>query len=115
MKLNKEQFIKHVNEYHEMLDKETQILNILGGVAEWEPREWLNNYYDFLSEMCELEDSSNGTILDWFCFETNFGEDEPYILTEEPDGAIVEIVIDSAGVLYDYLVTYEIPSYEKEN
>lgn len=115
MKLTKEQFIYFVYEYQDMRAKENKILKALGGCAEWAPSEWINSFYDLLSKMCELKDSPNGTTLDWFCFETDFGEDEPFILREEPDGAITEIVIDSAAALYDYLVTYEIPSYEKEN
>lgn len=115
MKLTKELFVRYVNEYQDMLAKEDEILKALGCGMDWAPGKWLDSFYGWLSEMCELKDSLNGTTLDWFCFETNFGEDEPSILVEEPDGAIVEIVIDSAGALYDYLVTYEIPSYEKEN
>ena len=115
MRLTKELFVRYVYEYQDMLAEEDEILKVLGCDVDWAPGRWLSSFYGWLSEMCELKDSPNGTTLDWFCFDTNFGKDEPFILIEEPDGATTEIVMDSAGALYDYLVTYEIPSYEKEN
>lgn len=117
MKLSKEQFIKHINCYEQMLNQENEILNILGGIYEWAPSDWINSFYDLFSEMCELkENPAFGTSLDWFCFDTGFGEYNNIIkLKEEDDGAISEIKINGAAALYDYLVTYEIPSYEKEN
>lgn len=109
MKLTKKQFINCVNEYRQMLNEESQILDVLGGTIEWAPGKWINNYYSLFSEMCELEDNEMfGTDLDWFCFETNFGKYNNIIkLVEESDGAISEIKITDAAQLYDYIMNKE--------
>ena len=108
MKLTKNQFIKYVNKFEEMLKQENDILDILKINPEWIPSEWINTYYDFLNDMCELEvDPLCGTTLDWWIFETNFGSKdsviEPIIIV---DGK--SIGLDDASALYDYLMGYEV-------
>ena len=117
MKLSKEQFVKYVNRYEQMLKQENEILNVLGGISEWAPSDWINSFYDLFSEMCELKESLVfGTSLNWFCFETDFGKENNIVEIKEKNGSVISVIeIDSAAALYDYLVTYEIPSYEKEN
>lgn len=108
MKLSREQFVDYVNRYKKMREEEEEIINALDMNPEWKPSQWINSFYDFLDEMCELEpDPSIGTTLDWWVFETNFGDSESYIepiiITE--DGTIS---LNSAGALYDYLMKYEV-------
>ena len=64
MKLNKAQFCKYVNKYKEMLEQEDKILDVLEVDCEWIPSEWIINYYEMLSELCDLpKDKNTGTLL----------------------------------------------------
>ena len=108
MKLNKVQFINCINRYKLMRKQEEEIINALDMSPEWIPSEWINSYYDFLEEMCELEmgPSYYETTLDWWIFETDFGKSkqiEPIITVEG-----VEYQLYDAGALYDYLTQVEI-------
>ncbi len=74
MQLDKRQFCIAVSTYRDMLEEAEAIQNALDIGDEWKPREWINNYYELLSDICDLEvDVNYGTDLDWFCYETNFG------------------------------------------
>ena len=104
MKLSKKEFCTAVNTYKSMLEEETKFLDAFDISPEWKPGEWINNYYEFLSDMCELEENPNyGTILDWFCFDMNFGRDE--------DSKIFEGSrtwrVNSPEILYDYIMEVE--------
>lgn len=104
MKLSKEQFVKYVNEYKRMQKEESEIIDALDVCPEWRPSGWLNSFYDFLDEMCELEpDPVIGTTLDWWVLETNFGKTNATIWV---DGKEIELF--DARALYDYLVDYEV-------
>ena len=77
MKLSKRQFCLAVDIYQEMLEKEEELLNALNINPEWSPGEWINNYYDLLTDLCELDnDELYGSDLDWFCYDTKFGTDK---------------------------------------
>ena len=107
MKLSKEQFVEYVNRYEQMLKEEYVIMDVLDASPEWKPSGWLNSFYDLLSDMCELkEDIICGSTLDWFCWETEFGEREDMRVIEVSDG--IKWDITDAGVLYDYLMEYEV-------
>lgn len=104
MKLNKKEFCAAVDTYREMLEEETKFLDAFDISPEWKPGEWINNYYEFLSDMCELEENPNyGTILDWFCFDMKFGQDK--------DSKIFEGSrtwrVNSPEILYDYIMEVE--------
>ena len=108
MKLSKNEFVKYVNQYREMREEEEGIINVLNIDPEWKPSQWINVFYDFLSDMCELkEDPAYGTTLDWWIFETNFGDSnsfiEPIIITDNET-----ISLNSADALYDYIMKYEV-------
>lgn len=103
MKLTKAQFCKYVNTYEEMLRESYEATSSLG-IVQWVPDKWINNYYNMLSDMCELyEDKNIGTILDWFCFETDFGANEEMNKIYE-DGREWPWRIESPEVLYDYIM-----------
>lgn len=111
MKLTKHQFCKAVDTYKEMLNQEHQIIDILDICPEWAPGAWINNYYEFLSDMCDLEENPiYGTTLDWFCFETDFGQKTDY-------NKIYDINtnrtwrIESPETLYDYIMEVEKEEY----
>lgn len=108
MKLNKLQFIKYVETYKKMLYKETNIIDVLGDCIEWEPGNWINNYYKLLSDMCELKENNIfGTSLDWFCYETGFGTHDNMInIVDNEEHKI--IYINNAEDLYNYIIEYEI-------
>ena len=77
MKLNKRQFCVAVETYKTMLEEEHQMINALNISPEWRGADWIANYYDLLTDLCELEeDPYVGTDLDWFCFEADFGRNE---------------------------------------
>lgn len=106
MRLTKEEFVKAVNKYKQMLEEEHSIIDMLGASPEWTPGTWVNEYYNLLSDMCELEkDDIYGTDLDWFCYDTSFGKNKE--LTKVYDGA-TEWNITSPEILYDFIM------YEKE-
>ena len=70
MKLNKRQFCTAVKNYQTMLEEENQICDILNIGPEWKGAEWIENYYDLLTELCELEeDPYVGTDLDCKVFD----------------------------------------------
>ncbi len=99
MKLNKAQFCKYVDKYKEMLEQEDKVLDVLGVDCEWVPSEWIINYYEILSDLCELpKDKNTGTLLDWFVFDTHFGKEHNVIL-----GNGRRWVINSPEVLYDFI------------
>lgn len=103
MKLTKQQFVKYVNTYEEML-KESNDLAFCFGFNEWLPDKWVSNYYKMLSDICELhEDTAVGTILDWFCFETDFGANAEMNKIYE-EGRKWPWRIENAGILYDYIM-----------
>lgn len=99
MKLNKTQFCTYINKYREMLEQEDEILEVLKVDSEWAPSDWISNYYEVLSDMCELPKSKNtGTLLDWFVFDTNFGEVRNVVLNKGR-----RWIIDSPQILYDFI------------
>lgn len=112
MKLSRNEFVKYVNKYKRMREEEDEILNVLDMGPEWRPSWWINSFYDFLSDMCELEEGPiYGTTLDWWVFETNFGDSYSFI---EPIITIGNetISLNSAEALYDYLMKYEVKKEE---
>ena len=107
MRLIKEEFVNAVNCYEEMTKAEQQMADALGmTTCEWEPFKFVSNYYDLLSQVCELpEDSVMGTDLDYYCFEKNFGKDGCKIYSS----AAGEVEIHNASELYDFIMK----SYKK--
>lgn len=104
MKLNKKEFYTAVNTYRSMLEEENKLIDALDISPEWKPGEWINNYYEFLSDMCELEENPTyGTILDWFCYDMDFGRDKD---SKIYDGNKTW-VINSPEILYDYIIEVE--------
>lgn len=111
MKLTKSQFCKAVNTYQSMLEEEFEIINLLDISPDWKPNNWIENYYDFLSNLCDLDSNSlYGTTLDWFCYEANFGQDND-------SNKIFDINtnrtwhIKSPDILYDYIMEVELEEY----
>lgn len=109
MKLSRNEFVKYVNIYKKMLEEEDEILNVLDMGPEWKPGGWVSSFYDFLSDMCELEGDPTygGSTLDWWVYETNFGDSnsaiEPVIIFGNET-----ISLNSAEALYDYVMKYEV-------
>lgn len=106
MKLTKEQFVKYVNTYQRIVEEENQIwgsLNLTG--SSWTPGEWVTEYYNLLSDLCELdEDNWMGTTLDWYCFETEFGRRNVTIYVKDTrTDQVYELKIKNAAALYDYI------------
>ena len=103
MKLSKKQFCTAVRVYQSMQEEEREITSALG-IVEWKPSDWINDYYEFLTEMCELEEDPRiGTDLDWFVYETDFGRRKDYCqVYEETSGKTW--IIETPEALYDYIV-----------
>ena len=107
MQLSKRQFCDAVKNFEHML-KELQCMeDALGGELSI-PTKWIDDYYDFLTETCELEeeDAHYGTDLDWFCYETDFGRKKDYCKIYDQDSGLTW-TIESPEILYDYLTRDE--------
>ena len=101
MRLTEREFIDYLELYKKMYDEETQILNSLG-TYEWKPSDWLLNFYNLLSDMCDLPvDDNFETLLDWWCFTTNFGKENN--IKTSFDGKEFQIV--TAKNLYDFIMS----------
>lgn len=107
MKLDKAQFCTAVETYKVMLEEQDELLDALNANIEWKPGEWINNYYDLLSDLCELEiDELYGSDLDWFCFDTKFGTDkEMNKVYDTETGRTWRI--ESPEILYDFITRDE--------
>lgn len=107
MKLTKAQFCKYVNTYEEMIRENDRLAAEFGIEGSWKLDEWCVNYYQMLTDMCELyEGPSFGTELDWFCFETDFGKNEEMnkVYTSNREWPWI---IKDAGILYDFIMGEE--------
>jgi len=103
MKLDKRQFCIAVETYKEMLDEEEDIAQVLDIGSEWKGAEWIQNYYDLLSDLCELEeDPYIGTDLDWFCDETNFGRRKDMCKVYDHETGRTW-TIETPDILYDFI------------
>ena len=107
MKLSKHQFCVAVRTYQSMLEEDNELIDVLNVTPEWKPSEWVNNYYELLIDLCDLEvDEYIGTDLDWFCFETDFGKREDlYKIYDKETGRTWRI--ESPEILYDYITRDE--------
>lgn len=107
MKLSKHQFCVAVRTYQSMLEEDSELIDVLNVTPEWKPSEWVNNYYELLTDLCDLEvDEYIGTDLDWFCFETDFGKREDlYKIYDKETGRTWRI--ESPEILYDYIIRDE--------
>ena len=107
MKLDKAQFCTAVNNYRSMLEEQEEILDVLNMSCEWKPHDWLNTYYELLTEMCELEeDPMIGTDLDWFCFETAFGKYKEMCKVYDHETGCTW-TIETPETLYDFITRDE--------
>ena len=107
MKLDKRQFCIAVETYKEMLEEEEKLLDALDVAPEWKPGEWINNYYELLEDLCELEvDDLYGTDLDWFCFETDFGQNKDMNKVYNTETGRTWR-IESPEILYDFITRDE--------
>ena len=103
MKLDKKQFCIAVDTYKTMLEEECQMIEALDISPEWKGSEWIENYYELLSDLCELEvDRLYGSDLDWFCYDTKFGtvKDMNKVYDTETNRTWT---IDSPEILYDFI------------
>ncbi len=103
MKLDKAQFCTAVETYKEMLEEQDELLDALNANIEWKPGEWINNYYELLTDLCEMEeDPYIGTDLDWFCFETDFGRKKDMCKVFDTETSRTWR-IETPETLYDYI------------
>ena len=107
MQLDKRQFCIAVDTYKTMMEEEQQIVDVLNISPEWKGADWIENYYDLLSDLCDLEiNPLYGTDLDWFCYETDFGRKKDYCKIYDQDTGLTW-TIESPEILYDYLTRDE--------
>ena len=103
MKLSREQFVKAVETLEGMIEKEKETFEVLEVDSLWVFSKWINNYFDLLTEVCELNGySSYWNILDWFCFETDFGRKTKRRFATDPSGR--EWEIKNADDLYSLII-----------
>lgn len=104
MKLNKRQFCTAVRTYQSMFEEETALIEAFDISPEWKPGEWVDSYYELLTDMCELdEDPHIGTDLDWFCYETEFGKRKDYCKVYDTVTGRTW-TIETPEILYDYIM-----------
>lgn len=106
MKMTKEQFCNAVETYKRMLDEGDELAQILNVNPESKIMEWIGNYYNLLSDLCELEESPYyGTDLDWFCYETDFGKRADLNKVFLDNGIVW--TIENPEILYDFITREE--------
>ena len=67
----------------------------------------VETYYELLEDLCELEeDDLYGSDLDWFCFETNFGQKEDMNKVYDTETGRTWR-IESPEILYDFITRDE--------
>ena len=104
MRLSKSEFISHLNKYKDMYDQLLKVEDVLDCDPETTFSKWVDEYYNFLSDLCGLSEDDYGTMLDYYCYECDFGE---RCVIREADGT--ERKIHTPAQLYDFLIeTYEI-------
>ena len=107
MKLDKRQFCIAVETFKEMMEEEDKLINAFDISPEWKPGQWINRYYELLEDLCELEeDDLYGSDLDWFCFETNFGQKEDMNKVYDTETGRTWR-IESPEILYDFITRDE--------
>jgi len=105
MKLTRDQFNRAVNNYITMSKQLENLCDAMGCYAENVFDTWQSYYYDLLTECCDFTeedfDDYIGTILDYWCFELEFG-------AKYEEGCIKEdgtpIVLNTIDDVYDYIV-----------
>ena len=105
MKLTRDQFNRSVNNYITMSEQLDNLCDAMGCYAENVFDTWQSYYYDLLTECCDFTeedfDDYGGTILDYWCFELEFGE-------KYEEGCIKEdgtpIFLNTIDDVYDYIV-----------
>ena len=111
MRLNKEEFVKYVRTYQDMLDRSIAVSNLMGiSHDNWVVSDFAMKYYDFLHDMCELPINDKiGSDLDWWCFETDFGRvNNTEVVIEGKAGDKLHMWINTPEDLYDYIMQYVI-------
>ena len=105
MILSKEQFIKYVNILRTMITQADKIYIALHGEVNIFD-EWTNYYYSLLSDMCELDENIHGgSVLDWYCFETNFGQIDNILRWNYLDtDKVIETRITTPEDLYNFII-----------
>ena len=97
MRLTKDEFINCVKTFKEMYDEESNILNALDSSPDWKPGNWVINYYNMMSMLCDFTEEQYedvcGTPLDYYCWELDFGT------SENSD-------IKSVDDLYEYIIKH---------
>ena len=107
MKLNKRQFCIAVDTFKTMLEEERQIIDVLDIGPEWKGGDWIQNYYELLTDLCEFEeDPIYGNDLNWFCFDTDFGRKEDYCKVFDNETGRTWTIRDPE-ILYDFITRDE--------
>ena len=87
-----------------MMEQEKQIADALDIGSEWAGTEWIDNYYELLFDLCELEDDGvYMNDLDWFIFETDFGRKKDYATMYDANTGRTWC-ITSPEILYDFIM-----------
>lgn len=103
MKLTKRQFCIAVDTFQSMLKELDAMEDAVGGELRV-PADWIDSYYDLLTDLCELEEVGGlySNELDWFCYGTDFGNKKEYckFYDEQTDRTWT---IETPEILYDFI------------
>lgn len=106
--LSKEEFIKYINKIKEVDNRLSKLYNILyawpGGEDKISLLTECSSLLSFI--MDDPEDKIFGTYIDWWLWETNFGQDERCnkIWYFKDTNKEIEKIIDTPEKLYDLLI-----------
>lgn len=73
MRFKHDEFIKAMETFQQMYEKEDQISEVMHLEVEWPGSEWIWNYYELIRVMCDINPDTYDD-LDYFVFELNFGK-----------------------------------------
>lgn len=115
--LSKEEFVKYINKIKEVNEGWSKFYDLLDTWPGGEDKlSLIVECTDLLSFIMSDEvDPKFGTYISWFCWETDFGQDDRYnkiFITKNSEEE--EIIIDTPEKLYDLLVD-NIKEREEDN
>lgn len=74
MRFKHDEFIKAMDNFQQMYEKENQISELLHLDVDWPGSNWIWSYYDLICTMCDIDTENDYNDLDYFVFELDFGK-----------------------------------------
>lgn len=86
MRFTKEEFFTAMDTFKKMSEQEVEVAKVLGA-CEWCGVDWVSNYYELISDMCDINRDTNNAYdisdLDYYIWELEFGSKwKPGMITD---------------------------------